>query len=451
MTNLIFLNSPLKTTADVNIIAWRDDVLTREDLEAAVIRTIEDLQQAGIKGGDPVLLKADYAPQTVAVLLALIEMNAIIIPMIPATANRAPELVDLVDPAWIISIDEQQAMTVDVRKILNSNDFYRKLKNTDCPGLILFTSGSTGEPKVVVHDFSKLLAKFTKPRPPMSTINFLMFDHWGGLNTLLHCLATGSLVVLPENRQPDYICKLIEQHKIELLPSTPTFLNMLLISRAYQEHDLSSLRFISYGAEPMPESTLKGLQRVFPKAEFRQTYGMIELGVLRAQSKSSDSLWVRLGGEGYDLRVVNGILQIKADAAMMGYLNAPSPITEDGYFITGDRVEVDGDYMRILGRESELINVGGQKVYPAEVEAVLLEHDDVMDAVVYGADSPISGKVVCATIQNNDGIDPVKARQDIKRFCSKKLEPFKIPVKIRFASAPLHGDRQKRMRRQPQD
>jgi acyl-CoA synthetase (AMP-forming)/AMP-acid ligase II len=122
---------------------------------------------------------------------------------------------------------------------------------------------------------------------------------------------------------------------VELLPASPTFLNLLLLSKAYEGHDLSALKLITYGAEPMPSTTLAALRAVFPKIELRQTYGLIELGVLRAKSMSSDSLWVKVGGDGYDLRVVDGILQIKADSAMLGYLNAPSPFTEDGYFIPG--------------------------------------------------------------------------------------------------------------------
>ncbi len=155
---------------------------------------------------------------------------------------------------------------------------------------------------------------------------------------------------------------------------------------------MSALRLITYGAEPMPQSTLVGLRVAFPQVELRQTYGLIELGVLRAKSLSSDSLWVKVGGEGYDLRVVDGILQIKADAAMLGYLNAPSPFTDDGYFITGDRVELNGEYLRFLGRESELINVGGQKVFPAEVEGVLLECELVEEAVVYRRETSDYGK-----------------------------------------------------------
>jgi acyl-CoA synthetase (AMP-forming)/AMP-acid ligase II len=220
----------------------------------------------------------------------------------------------------------------------------------------------------------------------------------------------------------------------------------MLLSEAYHGRDLSALRLITYGSEPMPSSTLAGLRRVFPKVELRQTYGLIELGVLRAKSMSSDSLWVKVGGEGYDLRVVDEMLQIKADSAMLGYLNAPSPFTDDGYFITGDRVELNGDYMRFLGRDSELINVGGQKVFPAEVEAVLLACDVVGEAVVYGQPNPITGKIVCADVQLRGNHDEAEARRVIRKFCAQSLEPFKIPVKIRFVDGGLTSDRLKRLR-----
>jgi acyl-CoA synthetase (AMP-forming)/AMP-acid ligase II len=158
---------------------------------------------------------------------------------------------------------------------------------------------------------------------------------------------------------------------------------------------------------------------------------------------------VKVGGEGYDVRVVGGILQIKADAAMLGYLNAPSPFTDDGYFITGDRVELNGEYLRILGRESELINVGGQKVFPAEVEGILLGCEIVEEAVVYGERHPLTGKIVCADVQlraPRDTPDEAEARRIIKRFCAEHLEPFKVPVKLRFVGGGLHSDRLKRLR-----
>jgi len=103
---------------------------------------------------------------------------------------------------------------------------------------------------------------------------------------------------------------------------------------------------------------------------------------------------MKIGGEGFQTRIVDGLLEIKAESAMLGYLNHESPFTEDGWFKTGDAVEVDGEYIRILGRKSEIINVGGEKVYPAEVESVILQMDGVEDAIVTGAENPIIGKIV---------------------------------------------------------
>jgi long-chain acyl-CoA synthetase len=427
-------------------VFWRGDTYDGSWLSQQVGRDIEYLRKEGIGAGSVVLLCGDYSPRSVSLLLAFIELKTVLAPLLPATLAKAPSLVDIVNPAFLVDVNLDGETKIARREPTESHELVRLLQGRGSPGLILFTSGSTGKPKGVLHDFGRLLTKFHKPRPALRTLNFLLFDHWGGLNTLLHCLANRSPVVLLESRTPDYVCQMMERHRVELLPASPTFLNMLLLSKAYEGRDLSALRLITYGSEPMPAATLTGLRAIFPNVELRQTYGLIELGVLRAKSQSSDSLWVKVGGDGYDLRIVDGILQIKADAAMLGYLNAPSPFTEDGYFVTGDRVEVNGEYMRFLGRDSELINVGGQKVFPSEVEAVLLECDLVQDAVVYGQRHPITGKIVCADVQLRADQDESEARRIIKRFCAQRIEPFKVPVKIQFVQGGIHSDRMKRLR-----
>ncbi len=446
MSDIGFILERLAGQGNHPALFWRDETYTGRWVAEQVRKEADFLAGHGVGPGSVVLLRGDYSPRTVALFLALAQLKTILAPLLPATLAKTPSLVDIVNPAFQIAAEADGEVTVVPRGQSDAHCLIRTLQESGSPGLLLFTSGSTGEPKGVVHDFGRLLAKFERRRPALRTLNFLLFDHWGGLNTLLHCLANGSSVVLPENRTPDHICRLLERHRVELLPASPTFLNMLLLSKAYEARDLSSLRLITYGSEPMPASTLAGLGAAFPKVELRQTYGLIELGVLRSKSQSSDSLWVKVGGEGYDLRVVDGILQIRADAAMLGYLNAPSPITVDGYFITGDRVELNGEFMRFLGRDSELINVGGQKVFPAEVEAILLECDLVEDAVVFGQRHPVTGKIVCADIQLRGSPDEIEARRTIKRFCAERLEPFKIPVKIQFVRDGLHSDRLKRQR-----
>lgn len=94
--------------------------------------------------------------------------------------------------------------------------------------------------------------------------------------------------LFPEDRSTQPICRLIEKCKIELLPTTPSFLNLLLISGAHKQYDLGSFKLVFYGAEPMPTATLKLLNSLFPNIDLRQTYGMIELGVLRAKTRSPD-------------------------------------------------------------------------------------------------------------------------------------------------------------------
>ncbi|HLI83608.1 MAG TPA: AMP-binding protein [Bryobacteraceae bacterium] len=446
MSDIDFLLERLAEQPSNPALLWRSQSYDGHWLLNHVRADSELLDGEGVAPGSVVVLHADYSPRAVSVLLAAVARRSVLAPLLPSTLSKGAGLLEVIDPAFQIDVTPDGDLAVKRFTPGTPHPLIASLQKAERPGLILFTSGSTGAPKGVLHDFGRLLVKFHKRRPVLRTLNFLLFDHWGGLNTLFHCLANNSPVVLPESRTADAICQLMEHHRVELLPASPTFLNLLLLSKAYEGRDLSHLRLITYGSEPMPAATLTRLREVFPGVELRQTYGLIELGVLRAKSLSSDSLWVKVGGEGYDLRVVDGILQIKADSAMLGYLNAPSPFTEDGYFITGDRVELNGEYMRFLGRDSELINVGGQKVFPAEVETVLLECPLVQDAVVYGEKHPITGKIVCADVSLSEGADEAEAKRAIKRFCSGHLDPYKIPVKIRFVTAGLHSDRLKRVR-----
>jgi acyl-CoA synthetase (AMP-forming)/AMP-acid ligase II len=158
-------------------------------------------------------------------------------------------------------------------------------------------------------------------------------------------------------------------------------------------------------------------------------------------------LWVKVGGEDYETKIVDGILWIRARSAMLGYLNAPNPFDEDGWMNTGDMVQVDGEYIRILGRESEIINVGGQKVYPAEVESVLLQMENVKDAVVFGESNPITGNIVTARVNLFEPEDARAFRKRMRAFCRDRLSTFKIPAKIQISDHEQYSARYKRMRR----
>ena len=449
MSNITFLMEKFASIPNKDAFYYNGVPVTYGQLRLAVKRRVDSLRSAGVSSGDCVLLLGDYSPLAVESFLALTEIGCILVPLTPNVyASLDAQILADVAPKWKLDTMDTEAELTELKYRSARPDLFRVLDRMGAPGLVLFTSGSSGKPKAVVHNFAKLLIKFHTPRPAMITINFLLFDHWGGLNTLLHCLSNSCLVIFPEDRSPQSICGLIEKHKVELLPTTPSFLNLLLISGVHKEFDLSSLKLVSYGSEPMPITTLKLLNSSFPNIDLRQTYGMIELGVLRAKTRSPDSLWIKMGGEGYKLRVRGGVLEIKAESAMLGYINAESPFTDDGYLITGDLVEQDGEWLRILGRQSDIINVGGQKVYPAEVEAVILDHPDVRDATVYGASHALTGKIVCADIVLLDNSDEREARKSILIFCNSRLQKYMVPMKLRFVTKALQGHRLKRVRSQ---
>jgi long-chain acyl-CoA synthetase len=444
--NLDFLRSNFNSYSSRVAIIWNDNKYSYQYL----LDRIEfwELKLNDIKEGSIVGIESDFSPETVSILLALIYKNTILVPLDKFQSSKNIKKYEIAQIDILIKVNsEVNIEIINIERTADKNLLYSSLLEGTVPGIVLFTSGSSGEPKGAVHNLSKLLSKFRIRKESLLTINFLLFDHWGGLNTLFHILSNGGTVVFLESRNPDYVCELICKHKVELLPTSPTFLNMLLLSRAFERHDISSLKIISYGSEPMPESILNRLNLHFPNVKLLQTYGLIELGVMSSKSKDNNSLWVKLGGDGYQTRVIDGLLEIKSDSAMLGYLNLESPYTADGWFKTGDAVEIDGEYFKILGRKSELINVGGEKVYPQEVENVLLTIDNILDVQVFGEKNPFTGNIVCAKIIHDD-CDLIELKRVIKSVCKSKLETFKVPVKIIFSQDSIYSDRFKKQRKQ---
>ena len=428
-------------------IIWNDNFVSYENLIIKFNQAIEFIRRKDVKAGEVVSLTGDFTPNTIALMFALIHNNNIIVPFNYGIKESEYIKFDIacVQKGIIVNVKDDE-YSIEDKSGNGQHILYETIRDRNHPGLVLFTSGTSGKPKGAVHDFSKLLEKFNTARKSMRTVNFLLFDHWGGLNTMFHTLSNGGIVLTLKDRQPESICSFIEKHKIELLPASPTFLNLLLISEDYTNYDLSSLRLITYGTEPMPQSTLERLNKTFPDVKLQQTYGLIELGVLRSKSKSDNSLWVKIGGEGFEIRIVNGLLEIKAESAMLGYLNALSPFTEDGWFMTGDQVEVDGEYIKILGRKSEIINVGGEKVYPAEIESIIQELDNVAEVTVFAQKNPIMGNIVCAKVRLLKDEDVKEFTTRLKMYCRQKMQSYKIPVKVLIDNEKQFGERYKKIR-----
>jgi long-chain acyl-CoA synthetase len=406
----------------------------------------QELVSDGVSPGTVVGLEGDFTPNTIALFLALLDRAAIVVPQSNVSRLGREGKDEIAQVEAYYRVDDADGVQFERTGRSASHELYDELRRRGHPGAVAFSSGTSGDPKAAVHDFTFLLERFHERRRVFSTLAFLLFDHLGGIGTMLHAYSNAATIVSTRDRSPDAVCELIEQHGVELLPATPTFFNLLLLSGAHRRHDLSSLRVITYGAEPMPESTLRRLGEQFPAVKLQQTYGLIELGPMRSSSRDDRSAWVKVGGEGYETRVVDGILQVRSRATILGYLNAPTPITPDGWFVTGDAVLQDGDYLRFLGRKSELINVGGRKVFPAEVESVILTLDCVEDVTVYGEANALVGQIVCAKVKAAEPIEQAEIARRVKQACRERLDRFKVPVKVRRTDEAQFGSRFKKAR-----
>ena len=394
-------------------------------------------------------LVGDYSFESIALLLALVANRNIVVPIAPAGEAEAARRAGIAGAAHVCRLAAGRAAWTTRPGGGEAPALLAGLVASGHAGLILFSSGSTGEPKAMVHDFDELLGTYRDRRArALTLLVFLRFDHIGGLNTLFTSLATGATMVIPGSRDPDAVCELMARRAVAVLPASPTFLNLLLLSEAWKRHDLRSLRIITYGTEPMPEVLLRRLRVVFPGVKFIQTFGTSETGITHTRSKSSDSTLMKLEDLHVEYRLVDGELWLRSRTQILGYLNHPmNSFTADGWFMTGDLAEDGGDgYLRVIGRRSDVINVGGEKVLPAEVESVLLTMPGIADCLVRGESSPITGQIVCAQVVLAPGMDPAVIRQQVRKHCREHLAAFKVPVKVEVVPRTDFSDRFKKHR-----
>jgi long-chain acyl-CoA synthetase len=404
------------------------------------------LPALGVRAGDVVGLKGPYSAELIACFWALALEATTVLPL----SEHAPELSaptrKSTELAHLLRVDARGAWTHEPLAAARANPLLGELRSRAGSGLILFSSGTEGEPKIVLHDLERLFGKYDRNLKSFRTLLFLVFDHIAGLDTLFYTLCAGGCAVIENTRRPEAVCRAIARSKVQVLAATPSFLALLLASGAHLEHDLASLEIVTYGSEPMPPPLLRRLAQALPATRFIQKYGTTELGSPASRSRANDAVWMKIDGERFESRVVDHILWIRAQGAMLGYLNRPTPFDQGGWLNTGDLVEVDGEWMRILGRASEIINVGGNKVLPASVESALLQIPNVAAVSVWGEPNPLLGQVVAVRITPKAACTLEEMKSAVRAAARAGLAPHEAPVRIELSALPDVSYRWKRAR-----
>jgi acyl-CoA synthetase (AMP-forming)/AMP-acid ligase II len=349
----LHLESINETLPGFPAMIFKDRAVSYQELQG------DYLKKTGIRPGNAVALIGHYSIRYIEYFLALLSLSTIIIPIDAEIATeKLGEYLAISQPNHVIRLQNGGTIPrANIRRIPREHPPYRHyvdLAEQNDSGLVLFSSGATGAPKAVVLSFGKLIRKLNHSYHPRCILGFMKLDHISGINTLLEALHRGGTLMIVSERNAKTVFDLIEQHEVDTLPVTPTFLTAALASGELQRHSLQSLKLITYGTEPMPPAVLEEIANLLPHIKLKQTYGLSELGIIPSQSKSNTSTWMKLSTQGYQYSIRDDILWIRSEYAMLGYLNAPDPFDELGFFDTQDHVVTDGEYLKILGRNTLL-------------------------------------------------------------------------------------------------
>ena len=378
--------------------------------------------------GDVVAIIGDFNASTINILIKLIDLKTIIIPL---TKETRPNHKYFFKEACVDYVIENNKLTK--LKNFKKNLLLEKFRLLKSAGIVFFSSGTTGRPKAILHDLNIFLERYSKSRPAYKTLNFLLFDHIGGLNTLFHTLFNKGQVIIPYSRTVPEVINDIEKYNVELLPTTPTFLRMLTMDQDLNAKRLKSLKVITYGAEIMDENTLKRLNKLLPNVTLKQTYGMSEISILRVKPESNNSLWIKIDSKELQTKIIEKVLYIKAKTKMFGYLNHKSPFDKDGWYNTNDLVEKKDNFIKIIGRSTNIISIGGLKILPSEIERIALKHPLIKNVKAKGVKNPITGQhieVICEPQKKiSSDILKKKLRNHFNLNLDSAIRPLKIIVK----------------------
>jgi len=366
------------------------------------------------------ILPPDAAPEHFAALIAGAEIDAVVVDI-----GSVSEFYDI-------------PLRVPASLYLNVAD---ELPAASLPSeWVMLTSGTTGVPKMVAHTLAGLTASFAAKPPDPSVIWATFYDirRYGGLQIFLRAVLGGTSLVLSSAGEPvtDHLMRMAE-HGVTHILGTPTHWRRALMSPAIKK---ISPRYVRLSGEIADQAILDGLRAAFPQAGVSHAFASTEAGVAFEVSDGLAGFPAAYVGEtrdGVEMKVEDGSLRIRSPRTASRYIGSDLRLAdEDGFVDNGDMVEQRGDRYVFTGRRGGIINIGGQKVHPEEIEAVINRHPQVRMSLVRPKRSPITGAVVIAdVVLKSAGNDAEAVKGDILTLCRDALPRHKVPAAISIVPA----------------
>lgn len=406
-------------------------ILDRKNQDGALIAhgdrryTLNDLRQnsldlakiLGKKTGSTCLVHSDNPAEIITALDACIRSAAHL--MIAHTSlphDVFAQLVETYRPAIIVESGSVTSFADGSAEASEQN-------------LFLMTSGTTGQPKIATHRLNQIVGSIKVPLHANTHNWMLTYQPTGfaGLQVMLAAILGGACLFAPQVRTPSQFLATARDNAVTHVSGTPTFWRSLLITGA-QELDLQQ---VTLGGEAVDQLILDRLRAAFPKARISHTYASTEAGMVFAVHDGKQGFpreWLDHAVDSIELKIVDDYLHIRSARMMRKYANSDhQPFENNDWLATRDRCEIKGDRVHIIGREDSVINVAGSKVYPAEVEAFLLQQVGVAEARVFCVKNPISGALVGAEVVGEASTSREELKSRLILACREELPGFKVP------------------------
>ncbi|MEE9418972.1 MAG: AMP-binding protein [Desulfatiglandaceae bacterium] len=484
---------------DKTAIIFGDRRISYFELDTLVNRAAGGLTRLGLRRGDVLSLFLPSLPELIIAYLGTVRAGV--------TLNLVNAMLQKTEVAYILNDCSSNAVLVDSKRlpIIESvrpevesltevivleeqqekdyPSFMEMLSEGsgefDSPGTkgsdlchLMYTSGTTGWPKGVMathlniwHNSSEFGRVHFRPEDTIMVATPI-FHCWGLVNGTLGMLSRGGTVITVERFYPDKAIDDIERLKPTVFQGVPPMYNLLLKQPDLDKRDISSVVFCLSAATKMPENLIRQVEDRL-KWRYAEAWGLTEVSCVGATSPYSET---RIGscGKGMDdaiMKVIDeegnelppgeqGELCVKGTCVTNGYLNKPEATREsfdsEGWFHSGDIAYMDEDgYAYIVDRKKDMINVGGEKVFPSEVEDMMLEHPKIKDLVIVGIPDDLRGEAPKAFVQLKEG--ETATFEEIREYCKPRMAPYKVPVAVEFIDEIPRLASGKALRRQLRD